>query len=342
MKRMNQFAFLLLCGMMVLLVSSCKKIVKAETSQPIKVNICVIDTLSGKNVHTYVGEVKENMSLALGFTAGGRVEKVLVHEGDRVRAGQLLATVNAANAQNAYNSAKAQLEQAEDAYRRLKKVYEQGSLAEVKWVEMLTSLEKARSLEQIAHKQLADCSLYAPTSGVVGKCSARVGESILPGEPAVTLLDLNRVDVSFAVPESEIASIPIGSEARILIPALNDQIFDGKITDKSMTSNPVAHSYEVKISLPNAKKQLLPGMVCKVYINQDEQAGFVIPAKCVQTRPEGLGIWVIKNGTPVRRIVEVADYVANGVVVTSGIHFGDTIVTNGFQKLYNGAEITIE
>lgn len=341
MKRLKFIIGLFLWGVSALLLDSCKKTVEVAERQPIKVKVCVMDTLSGENIRTYVGEVEENKSLSLGFPVGGRVEQVLVHEGERVRAGQLLATVNRANAQSAYNSAKAQLDQAEDAYRRLKKVYDQGSLAEVKWVDMLTNLEKARSLEQIAKKQLSECSLYAPAAGVVGKCNAKAGVSLLPGEPAVTLLDLNQVFVTFSVPESEISAVSVGREARILVPALQNKTFASKISDKSMTSNPVAHSYEVKIALPNADRQLLPGMVCKVYLNQDAGAGFVIPAKSVQTRPEGLGIWVVENGRPVRRIVKVADYVANGVVVVEGVNIGDTIITEGMQKLYNGAKITI-
>ena len=340
MKRhnINMYTFILIC---TLFAFGCKNKVEISETQPIKVNICVIDSLSGENVRTYVGEIEENASLSLSFVAGGRVERVLVHEGDRVQSGQLLCTVNRANAQSAYNSAKAQLDQAEDAYKRLKKVYDQGSLAEVKWVELLTALEKARSLEQVAKKQLSECSLYAPSSGVVSKCNAKSGAALLPGEPAVTLMDLKKVSVTFAVPESEIASISIGREASIVIPALDNRTIKGKITDKSMNSNPVAHSYEVKIALSNTDKLLLPGMVCKVYLSQDEHAGFVIPANCVQTRPEGLSVWILHQGKPDRRIIKVSDYVANGVVVTSGINLGDTIITSGMQKLYKGAKISI-
>lgn len=341
MKRKNVIFGFLLIVVMSILASSCKRKVEIAERQPVKVNVWAIDTLAGENVRTYVGEIEENMSLSLCFVAGGRVEKVLVHEGDYVKAGQLLATVNRTNAQNAYNSAKAQLSQAEDAYKRLKKVYDQGSLAEVKWVDMLTNLEKARSLEQIAKKQLDECSLYAPSAGVIGRCNAKAGVSLLPGEPAVTLLDLNKVAVKFSVPESEIAAVPVGQDAHILIPALQNQTLSGKITDKSLASNPVAHSYEVKIALPNPGHHLLPGMVCKVYMKQDADAGFVIPAKAVQTRPEGLGIWVVENGKPERRLIQVSDYVANGVVVTAGVEFGDTIIVGGMQKLYNGAKITI-
>ena len=332
---------LIISSMILLIPSSCRHDEKAEKSEVIKVSVITIDTVQSGMVRTYVGEMEEKLSLSLSFATGGKVEKVLVHEGDYVREGQLLVTVNTTNARNAYNSAKAQLEQAEDAYRRLKIVYDQGSLAEVKWVEMQTNLEKARSMEQIAKKQLNDCELYAPTSGVIGKCNARVGVSLLPGEPAVTLLDMSEVSVNFAVPESEISSLPIGRETSIIIPALNNMMMKGKVTEKSITSNPVAHSYQVKIALPNSNRKFLPGMVCKVVVDHPNQDGFVIPANCVQTRPEGLSVWIVRNGKPERRIITTNEYVVNGVLVLDGLHHNDTVIVEGQQKLYTGAEITI-
>ena len=334
-------SLLFLGSVMLLSLSSCRHGENADKSDPIKVKVITIDTVRSGLLRTYVGEIEEKLSLSLSFATGGKVEKVMVHEGDYVREGQLLVTVNTATARNAYNSAKAQLEQAEDAYRRLKIVYDQGSLAEVKWVEMLTNLEKARSMEQIAKKQLSDCELYAPASGVIGKCNARVGVGLLPGEPAVTLLDVSEVSVTFAVPENEISSLPIGRETNIIIPALNDMVLQGQVSEKSITSNPVAHSYQVKIALPNSNRKLLPGMVCKVVVDQPNEDGFVIPANCVQTRPEGLCIWVVKNGKPERRIIEATEYVVNGVLVLEGLHQDDTVIVEGQQKLFTGAEITI-
>lgn len=326
----------------IVFFANCKHGETTRETPPIKVEIMAMDTVIGDNIRTYVGEIEENMSFSLGFVAGGKVEKVLVHEGDYVREGQLLVTINRSNAQSAYNSAKAQLEQAEDAYNRLKKVYEQGSIAEVKWVEMQTNLEKARSLEQIAKKQLDECELYAPSSGVVSSCNAKAGVSLLPAEPAVTLLDINSVSVKFSVPEDDIYAISLGKNVDVIVPALDNLSIKGKISEKSLTSNPVAHSYQVKVALPNGQKKLLPGMVCKVYLNQRSEVGFVIPSKAVQTRPEGLGIWVVEKGMPVRRLIEVSEYVANGVLVSQGVDVGDTIIVAGQQKLYNGAQICWE
>ncbi len=332
------FAVAALC----IVAIGCKHETPKQERPPIDVEVLVVDTVAGGMTRTYVGTVEENLSVAVSFPMGGRVERVYVHEGDRVREGQILVTANSATAQNAYNSAKAALEQAEDAYKRLKKVYDQGSLAEVKWVEMQTTLEQARSMEQIAKKQLDDCTLRAPVSGVIGSCNATAGGSLLPGEPAVTILDLGKVCVTFSVPESEINSVKLGEDAYVYVPALDNRMMTGRITDRSVTSSRVSHSYQVKIAFPNADRSLLPGMVCKVMLEQPDDQGFVIPAKCVQTRPEGLSVWVMENGRAQHRIITSSEFVANGVLVSSGLHPGDTVITAGMEKLYLNAELIID
>lgn len=338
---MNRKSTIYIAVGLCLLMVGCKPKEQQTERAPLEVEVMVTDTVSGLLTRVYVGEVEEKLSVALSFPTGGRVERVYVREGDRVREGQTLAVINSANAQNAYNAAKASLQQAEDAYNRLKKVYEQGSLAEVKWVEMQTTLEKARSAEQIARKQLEDCKLTAPFSGVVGKCDAQVGSNLLPGEPAITLLDMGSISVTFSVPENEISSVGVGNEAYVCVPALNNKMLTGRITERSISASSIAHSYQVKIAFSNADKSLLPGMVCKVMLNQPDNQGFVIPAKCVQTRPEGLSVWVVENGRAQHRLITSSEFVANGVLVTSGLNPGDTVITAGLQKLYTGAEVEI-
>ena len=339
---MRRCVTILTAATLILAVTACKKTVPVKERATLPVQVMVVDTVTGGMTRTYVGEVEENLSVAVSFPMGGRVERVYVHEGDRVRAGQILATISKSTAQNAYNSAKASLDQAEDAYNRLKKVYDQGSLAEVKWVEIQTTLEQARSMEQIARKQLEDCTLTAPVAGVVGSCNAKAGGSLLPGEPAVTILDMGKVSVTFSVPESEISTVNVGDEASVCVPALDNRIMNGKITDRSVSASRVSHSYQVKIAFPNPDKSLMPGMVCKVLLNESDSQGFVVPAKCVQTRPEGLSVWVVENGRAQHRLITSTAFVANGVLVSSGLHPGDTVITAGMDKLYTNAELIID
>lgn len=321
------------------LAAACKHRAAETERTPVAVAVMAIDTTGGGLTRTYVGEVEAKESIGLSFATGGKVEKVLVRPGDRVAAGQKLVTISKSTAQNAYNSAKASLDRAEDAYARLKQVHDQGSLAEVKWVEMLTTLEQARAMEQIARKQLEDCALIAPASGVVGECRARAGASLLPGESAVTLLDIHYVTVNFSVPESEVATVKEGDEVNIVVPALDDLHLTGRICERGMNASRVSHSYIVKVELPNPDRRLLPGMVCKVHIHEPDSRGIVIPAKCVQTRLEGQSVWVVRNGQAEQRFVQADEFVANGVLVTHGLQAGDTLITAGMEKLYLNAKV---
>ena len=321
------------------LAAACKHRAAETERTPVAVAVMAIDTTGGGLTRTYVGEVEAKESIGLSFATGGKVEKVLVRPGDRVTAGQRLVTISKSTAQNAYNSAKASLDRAEDAYTRLKQVHDQGSLAEVKWVEMLTTLEQARAMEQIARKQLEDCALIAPASGVVGECRARAGASLLPGESAVTLLDIHYVTVNFSVPESEVATVKEGDEVHIVVPALDDLRLTGRICERGMNASRVSHSYIVKVELPNPDRRLLPGMVCKVHIHEPDSRGIVIPAKCVQTRLEGQSVWVVRNGQAEQRFVQADEFVANGVLVTHGLQAGDTLITAGMEKLYLNAKV---
>jgi membrane fusion protein, multidrug efflux system len=328
-------------AVLVLGGTACRHKVELPEKEPLKVSVAVIDSVAGGMTRTYVGEVQEDMSIALSFPTGGKITSVHVKDGDHVTAGQLLATIDNSNAQNAYKSAAATLKQAEDGYRRLKKVYEQGSLPEVKWVEMLTNLEKARSMEQLAKKQVEECSMYAPVSGIVNKCNINAGARLLPGEPAMTILDMNSVSVVFSVPESDIAAIAIGSPAMLAVPALQDKTIACTVTDKGVESNRISHSYQVKIKLANADGSLMPGMVCKVSLAGRSSEGIVVPARAVQTRPDGLSVWVVHNGQAQIRYIQSAGFTAGGVAVASGLTYGDTVITAGYQKLYSNAPVSV-
>ena len=118
-----------------------------------------------------------------------------------MRQGQLLATLDEVSMQNTYQAAKAALKQAEDTYQRMKELHEKGSLAEMKWVEVQSKLQQAQSMEAVARKNLTDCQLYAPFSGVIAEKSLEVGQNVVPGVfTAFVSYHGLRFDVSSAKP----------------------------------------------------------------------------------------------------------------------------------------------
>ena len=115
------------------------------------------------------------------------------------------------------DAAAASLHQAEDAYARMKQLYDKKSLPEMQMVEVETRLQQARSMYELSKKNMNDCALHAPFAGVVGRRTAGVGENASPGVPVLTLLEISRVKVRISVPENEIARLDAGTSAVITV-----------------------------------------------------------------------------------------------------------------------------
>ncbi len=329
-----------------LLVASCAND-KGQTQQhekhPIKVSVVSVDSVVSTVGRHYVGVVEEDYAASLSFTNMGYLEQVSVNEGMYVAEGDVIAQLDKRTAQSMYDGAKAKLLQAQDAYERLKLLYDEGGLAEVKWVEMQTNLKSAESMEQVARKTLEDTELVAPFAGIVGEKLADAGMNLLPMQPVLSLLDIDHVQVRFAIPENEVVTVTKGMNTRVTVGALNDKEYKGEISDRGVVADALSHSYEAKIRLANDAHALLPGMVCKVYVaSAAEVAGFVLPTHVVQVNLDGHFVWVVEAGSAMRRMVQVGDYVPGGVLVISGLKVGDKVLTEGLMKVYEGADVSYE
>lgn len=327
-----------------MLLGGCSSSPKETTKNAITVHTVKISGTSYNSPYNYVGTIEEETGASISFKVQGNVQRIYVNEGQQVAKGTLLAQVDTETLQQSYNAAKASYEQAEDAIRRMKLLYDSQSLSEVKYVEAQTKVEQAKSMYQIAKQNLKDASLVAPVSGVIGRQSIEVGENVMPGQPAFSLLDTRTVKVKIAVPEREIALLPVHAEAQIEIPALSDARYSGKITEKGVVANGATHTYEVKIRLDNKRGELMPGMVCNVSIvdENDSAERFMLPNNAVQvTDKDEHFIWCVKDGAATGVKVRVGALTGAGVIIENGLTEGMEVITEGMQKVSEGMKVEV-
>ena len=309
---------------------------------PVKVKTWIVSTSENGTARTFSGTVEEENGTAVSFPTGGTIRSIDVVVGQRVGAGQVLATVDPTSVRSSYEAAKATLEQAQDAYARMKQLYDKGSLPEIQWVEAQTRLRQAESAFGIARKNLEDCSLSAPFAGVVGRRQASAGENVLPGVPVMTLLRIGSVKVRFSVPEQEIAGLGAESRIGVVVAALGDRAFTAGRIEKSTVANPAAHTYDVRATLPNDGGELLPGMVCRVTVSPAGAAEeIVVPVRAVQQAGDGSRfVWMVRGDSAVRTAVTTGRLVNDGIVLTGGVAAGDRVVVDGMQKIGEGSKVT--
>lgn len=306
----------------------------------IPVGVLRIDTVGGLVRNSYPGYLEEGQSVEMAFKYGGTLQQLNVKEGSSVSKGQVLARVSSPQMESTRRSAQATLEQAQDAYDRLKKVHDNGSLPEIKWREMVADLEKAQSALDLANAMLADNTIRAPFDGMVASVNAEIGENIAPLKPVIRLINTKGMAVKISVPENEIAKVQIGDTAEVVIPAMNDKHLNGKVIEKSMTASLLTHSYPVKVLVEQPDTDLSPGMIGKVVLKADVNKGIIVPANAVLINQEGKFVWVTEEGRATRRQITLSGYSGNGVIVSDGLKMGDIVIVEGYQKVSEGMRVS--
>ena len=328
----------------ILLGSSCQQQgAKSSMKAPTRVKTLVVSSDVVDNTQTYVGMVEEREATAVSFTGMGVVKRVLVREGQAVGKGQLLAEMDDTQARNLLSGAEAQMTQANDALARYKMLHDNGSLPEVQWVEIQSKVAQAKSQLEVAKKNLADCRLVAPVSGVIGKKLIGAGETAMPSQAIVNILDISSVKVKVAVPEAEVGGINAHTPTSIQIEAINGSYQGGQI-EKGVQADALTHTYDIRINVANSDSKLLPGMVANVrFVSDGSQAdgGKMVPVTAVQKKTDGSKfVWIVaKDSTAHRTTVTIGQTQGNYICIINGLNIGDRVVTEGYQKLSEGTKV---
>ncbi len=306
---------------------------------PLKVEVFKISKTDFKKGLYYSGTVEAGKNISLSFLNIGTVESVYVREGDKVKKGQLLANLNSQNAKNAMDMAKEKALQAEDAFKRFQPMYEHGNLPEIKMVEIKTSKNQAELAAKIAEKNYNDCYLYAPCDGFISERNIEPGDSIIPGKTAIQIVSVDKVYAVISVPEKEIQKIKKGMEAEVEV-SENEIKLKGKVTDVGVSADAFSRTYTVRILISNQAGEVLPGMLCNVYIlSNDVSSAVVIPAAAVKVDEEGREcVYTIDSVSKKasKKYVKSNGFSQGGIIIISGLESGDIIAASGVQKLDDG------
>lgn len=288
------------------------------------------------------GTLEPERSTTLSFAVMGTVEQVFVQEGQAIKAGQAIARVSPRSYRDALNMAKSKANQAEDAHRRLKPMFDNKTLPAVKMVEVDSGLEQARLAVSMAAKNVQDTVLRAPSAGIVARRLAEPGTGVAPGTPVVSLVQTKTILATAPVPETRVANVKPGYSARIFVPAL-DRWFDGLVRDVGVVADPLTRTYPVRVALQNADGSMRIGMVAQIALPQDMAPSILVPPTALRIDEKGLPyLFVVDANSKIeRRPVKLAGYVGEGSAIAEGISDGELVVTSGTPMLDDGMLVRV-
>ena len=295
---------------------------------------------------TASGIVHANTTVDVAFEVAGKVANVGPDEGQAVRAGEPIASLDPTAYRLTVEQTSAGAERAGRDRDRNRPLLAAGSISPADMDHLETGARESAAAADLAKKRLADTRLSAPLTGVVARRSIEVGAMVAPGQPVYTIVALDPMRVRVGVPESDIGRITAGAAATVRIPAL-DTSFAGRVSLIGVAADPTTRSYTVEISVPNPARRLRDGMVAEAMITtKATTSAIVVPAAAVVHDATGNGATVVyvldRDAARVhaRRVTTGAAH-ADSLEIASGLEVNDRVIVAGQQRLREGAAVKL-
>ncbi len=292
------------------------------------------------------------------FLVSGKVLQVYLREGDYVKKGQLLASIDPYDYQLALTAATKQadiariaFERAEDEHRRMKMLYDSKSLAPNDYEKYKSAYESSRqqyeqavASEEISRKHLADTELHSPENGFISKRSIEPGETASPGRPVFQIVRLDTVEVNVGVPETDVHLVRDGQKADITLPALPGKSFKGVVRLVNVSADPGTRTFMTRISIPNPEHTLRIGMVAEARIRGDKVVKMLtVPIEAIVRDPQGATMVYVYYPDQKRvyaKRVEIGAPHEKDLVIRGGLAGDEWIVMAGQEKLSDGSIVS--
>jgi len=350
-----------------------------ERIRPVRFGTVLLS--DGLEEESYTGSISAGAEAEISFRVAGTITDVRVKLGDRVRKGQVLAILDAADfsvqARQAsaqakgsdaqVQSAETQLIAARSAYQRIERLYENNSVSLSDFEQARSQLESAQGSldaaraqaaaagEQVAaaRNQVAYTQLKAPFDGVVAELMAEANEYFTSGKTVALLASEGDPQVELSVPESLVAAVSPGDSVWVRVSALRGTLLRGEIAEVAFAAGD-APSYPVKVNIIDPPQGLRPGMAAAVSFQVRERAtsqatALIAPVEAVAEGPQGRFVFLLvqadtlgPNERLVRRTnVEIGELLDEGFAIRSGLAAGDLVATAGLSDLLDGQQVRL-
>lgn len=346
---------LIIFSLCAVLLAGCAKEAPEEEIVLRSVEVTTIGKDSISNSFSYSGKAAASKEISVAPTIPGEVMSYHFEVGDSVRENQVLFTVDSStlndqlrSSEANYNASKLNLANVEKTYTNNKVLAEQGIIAQTELDQTKLTYETAKAnieaLEvnlDILKKQIRDCTVTSPMSGVIVTRNVERGSYASQSAPAYVIMDLSKIKVEVGVSEQAVNSIKIGDEVQVRMSAVSDTPLIGNVSTISPTSSATG-TYLVKVELNNKDGRIKSGMLADVNFTKEQAVDvLVLPRSSVLSKDGETYIYIVDGDTAKKTLVTTGIDTGETVEITSDLPEGTQVVTRGQTYLSDGEKVTI-
>lgn len=317
----------------LMLIMSCKN----NEIEEKKDEVITIKTIKVKEVSRSFpircsGKLEPKTESKLSFKTGGIIESVYVDEGQSVKKGTLLASLDLSEIQAQLRQAELALEKSKRDLKRVENLYNDSVATLENLQDATTAMELAESQLKIARFNLQFSKIKAPSDGKVMRKFASENELVSSGMKVFLFApSKEEMVVRINLTDKEVLQVDIDDSARVYFDPYPDEAFKASVREIANTADTYTGTFEVELQLQNTSKKLISGFVAQVTIYPAESDGFrEIPVGALVDGKGHVGyVFVVKDSKPQRRKISINRIDGDQLIVNSGLEPGEEVVTDG-------------
>ncbi len=356
----RRLALLLASALLVPAISGCKQedqghATSMAEARHIKAQIATVQMQSLPVLARFPGSVITADQVGISSRITGYVRSIEVHEGETVKKGQVLLTIDPTDVVGGIDQAKAGLAKARAAlsdakanYERFKSLYAQNAVPKQRFEQMETAYRVAQSnytaaqaaLKQ-ARAQLDYAKIRAPFSGTITSRTVDPGQLAYPSHPLLMLQSGGHRQIQVQVNDQAYATLKPDQDVRVIYTSADGQKreFTGEVERMVAAADPVTHTHTVKIGVPDTVN-LPSGNFVTVVVPVAEKQGIKLPASAIHDRAGLIGVFVVDKADKAWfRLVRTAGLSGDHHIVLAGLDQGERVVISASDRLENGVII---
>ena len=307
---------------------------------PVAVRVTAVTNKARTANEEVVGTVQPKLRAVIEAKVSGRIEKLLVAPGQQVKAGDLLAQLDAREIQAKLDQALAVREQTTRDLERARKLFEQKITAQAEFDTVQARERVAAGAVVEAQTALSYAKILAPFDGVVTRKLADVGDLAVPGKPIIEMEDPAALRFEADVPEALARDIKIGDKLPVRVSAATKDL-EGTVVEMAPVADPTSRTFLVKLDLPRTEG-VRSGQFGRVLIPTGNTDAVFVPASALIVRGQMEIVFVAVNGHAQLRLVRTGKHTSGEVELLAGISRGEKVVTEGASELHDGQPITVQ
>lgn len=302
------------------------------------------DTATSALDRSYSGEVRARIETTLGFRIGGKLVERKVDAGQAVKAGQVLARLDPADAALQATQAEAQKALAAAELTRYRDLKAKNFISASALDARETTFKAAEAQAALAKNQSAYTTLVADRAGVIGQVLAEPGQVVGAGQAVFRLAPDGEREIAIVIPEREVGNVKLGQTAEVRLWSGDDRVIVGRLREVSPAADPVTRTFAARVTLKDADPRLPLGMTATVRFPAASAGASrrVVPLTAIFQQGEQAAVWKVgADGTVNLQPVKIEVYTDAGAVLSDGLAGGETIVAAGVNLLTSGEKVRV-